>query len=147
MGIESSFSAFADDPIGRLIRVHAASIAHAARYEGRRSRDADGAASDAGQCRIIVNDLQREIDRLRRGLDCVDVRLTAEPTAAADDNGLPSAGGDSYAVRSAGRKGYAPDPLGKAPPPSEDASPAPRPRPLANHFHVTNVGTLLDVLA
>ena len=70
--IEDRFNSIAHDPVQRMIRVHARSLAKAART--RVCRDVAPAAceSDAMQCRIIINALRREIDRLMRGIDRFD---------------------------------------------------------------------------
>lgn len=67
MSAEYRFNVIGSDPGHRLIHVHRASLAFTPA-----SRHADDAApacreSDAGQCRIVVNALRREIDRLARG--------------------------------------------------------------------------------
>lgn len=69
MKVSNPFQAIAKDPIQRIIRVHARSVAKA-----RKSRACDEFVSsappcDARQCRIIINALRREIDRLMRGID------------------------------------------------------------------------------
>lgn len=66
--VSSRFNAFAS-PAGRLIRVHDASLRRQARPCAR--PDVISRFSDALQCRIIINALRREIDRLIRGIDRV----------------------------------------------------------------------------
>lgn len=49
-------------------------------WEGRRREEPfDDDCLDRGSCRVHINDAQREIDRLRRGIDTV--RLTVAPRA------------------------------------------------------------------
>ena len=45
------------------------------------------------------------------------------------------------------RKSYAPDPIGKVTPRARVAPPAPGPAPIESFPWVTNLGTLIDVLA
>jgi len=66
--IEDRFNAIAHDPVRRLIKVHAQSLARAAHRHSASVAPACCEA-DAGQCRIIINALRREIDRLLRGID------------------------------------------------------------------------------
>jgi hypothetical protein len=66
---ENRFNAIASHPVDRMIRVHAKSVIH-----GRKTARCEATApvcreADARQCRIIVNALRREIDRLLRGID------------------------------------------------------------------------------
>jgi hypothetical protein len=96
----------------------------------------------------VVDALQREIDRLRRGFDCVDLcqaRLRTSANGEADLRGdrLP----EPAPAAPAARKAYAPDPLGK-PQPAPELPPPPPPRliSLDSIYRITNVGTLLDVL-
>jgi hypothetical protein len=106
------------------------------------------ACLDKGQCRIIINDLEREISRLRRGLDGFERRCIEPPrevvrTEMTDRLPPPS----PTAARSEARKPYAPDPLGKPlaivePPPAE-----PGVSGIENYLRITNLGTLIDVLA
>ena len=94
---------------------------------------------DDRQCRIRLNAARREIDRLRRGFDHVGPPPPPgrfEPTIEIVPPGA------------AERRPYAPDPLGKPtvlrllPPPGPAAAVW-----VTNYFHVTNLGTLLDMLA
>jgi len=67
--VSNPFNSIATDPVKRIIRVHAKSIAKA-----RKGRHCDGFVAtsspcDARQCRIVVNALRREIDRLMRGIN------------------------------------------------------------------------------
>lgn len=72
--IENRFQAMATEPVERVIRVHAASL-EKARRAGRCDVVAPAAReSDAGQARIVINALRREIDRLLRGIDRIDPR-------------------------------------------------------------------------
>jgi hypothetical protein len=65
--VGNPFNSIATDPVKRMIRVHAKSIAKA-----RKRLRCDCVAigpCDPNQCRIVVNALRREIDRLVRGID------------------------------------------------------------------------------
>ena len=46
-----------------------------------------------------------------------------------------------------GRKAYAPDPVGKPSVPGDTPPPEVEQVPVLNYLHVTNLGTLLDVMA
>ena len=97
---------------------------------------------DARQCRIRLNAARREIDRLRRGFD----HLGPPPPPPPIDRFEPTL--EIVPPGAAERKPYAPDPLGKPtalrlPPPPDPAAAV----WVANYFHVTNLGTLLDMLA
>jgi hypothetical protein len=132
-----------------MIRVHAASLALAARRREQSAACRTGEPCDARQCRLVVNALQREIDRLRRGVDCVDLcpgRLRPAPAerGAGVEDRIP----DGPSSPPAARKAYAPDPLGKPAPAPEVPPPPPlRIISLDNFYHITNLGTLLDLLA
>jgi hypothetical protein len=66
---ENRFNAVASHPVDRMIRVHAKSLAHA-KHCNRCDETAPAACeSDARNCRIVINALRREIDRLLRGID------------------------------------------------------------------------------
>ena len=111
------------------------------------------AGRDDRQCRIWLNEARREIDRLRQGLDtppaerCDAVHLSNQPPPA------EQAGGDAPAAdgfrRCPSRRLYAPPALGdvSAMTASLPPAPPPAPTPLASYLHVTNLGTLLDLLA
>ena len=66
---DNRFNAIASNPIDRLIRVHAKSLAHAKQRNHCDEVAPACCESDARQCRIIINALRREIDRLLRGID------------------------------------------------------------------------------
>ena len=95
---------------------------------------------DPRQCRILLNDARRQIDRLRRGIDHIgkpDRRAVVEVQ-------LPEH--EPPATSPPPRKAYAVDPVGKPNVPR----PAPPPEPgamIVSGLRVTNVGTLLDTLA
>ena len=67
-----SFESLKSSPNGQMIRVHAESLAKAARVRQCRSIAPGNRVADAGQARIIINALRREIDRLLRGIDRFD---------------------------------------------------------------------------
>lgn len=101
------------------------------------------AMADAGQCRIWLNEAQREIDRLRSGLADRVVRDTVQIGDAFCKEPEP----ESKAVESATRS-YAPPALGDV----SEYEPVrlPPPPPVMQEmqrFHITSVGSLLDVLA
>ncbi len=93
--------------------------------------------ADGRQCRIWLNEAQREIDRLRSSL--------ASPPERCDSfEKQPSEATDST------RRIYAPSAIGDVSQMNWREQPPPPPQPAApalHHFHITNVGSLLDVLA
>ncbi len=113
-----------------------------ARADAMRDRpDRETAAAldecDARRCRLLLGVARRELERLRRPpLEPVD---TFERGADRPP--------DLLAAPPQERKAYAPDPLGKPTPPGETPPQAAEVLEAVNHFHVTNLGTLLDVLA
>ena len=149
VGIDAPSNPRCGHPVDWMIRVHAASLALAARRREQSAAGRAGEPCDTRQCRLVVNALQREIDRLRRGVDCVDLcagRLRPPPAECASgvEDRIPGGPTSPPAVR----KAYAPDPLGKPAP----AAKMPPPPPLRiifldNFYHITNLGTLLDLLA
>ena len=103
---------------------------------------------DVGQCRIVVNALMREIDRLRRGIDHTDMLCINAPWPQVDceaDAGACEC--PPAASPSSGSGLYGPPPLAKLPPVSGDQAPMDAAIEIRNYFHVTNMGTLLDVFA
>jgi len=107
---------------------------------------------DAGQCRIWLNECRREIDRLRAGREVLATR-ELDPAVQQRAGGSVSASrvdgpSGTLADPPTERKLYAVDPLAVMPDPRH---PDPVERPprirVLNHYHVTNLGTLLDVLA
>jgi hypothetical protein len=120
-------------------------VASAHRQEATRARAARDAAVDRvcladAECRSRLRAAVMEISRLQRGI------LTAgERSFLRRVEDLPP---DPKAAPPAERKAYAPDPPGR---PTEFPDPTP-PDPseqvrVVNWFHITNMGTLLDVLA
>ena len=94
---------------------------------------------DAQRCRIVLAAARREIDLLRRGVISED---RFEPGPREPDPPL-----DPNAAPPTTRMAYAPDPIGK---PAELRSELPPDQPAAQTaplYYVTNLGTLLDVLA
>jgi hypothetical protein len=95
-------------------------------------------------CRLQLRDAVLEISRLQRGI------LTAGERAFLEcpDRRVEDVEPDPRACPPTARKAYAPDPVGKPtvrrdttpPDPSEEVR-------VLNWFHITNLGTLLDVLA
>jgi hypothetical protein len=132
-----------------MIAVHASSLALAAHRRSRASMEQAGEPCDSRQCRLIINDLQREIDRLRRGFDCVDLYRPRRRSRALEGlEGTRDRCPELPPSGSAARKAYAPAPLGK-PSPGPELPPPPPLRIifLDNFYHITNLGTLLDLLA
>jgi hypothetical protein len=109
---------------------------------------------DAGQCRIWLNELRREIDRLRMGLDVRPEKVVVDLSAEA--HGLEYVGfyarcgemRENLSEPPTRPKLYAVEPLAVMP---DRRQPDPVEQPprirVLNHYHVTNLGTLLDVLA
>jgi hypothetical protein len=118
----------ATDPLERISRVAVA----------RR-----GCGADA-ECRERLKAAVMKISRLQRGILTAGERAFLErPPRRVED--VPP---DPKASPPAERKAYAPDPLGKPPeienPTPPDPAEAVR---VVNWLHITNMGTLLDVLA
>jgi len=109
---------------------------------GRPGGGGGGGGCDDRQCRIRLNAARREIDRLRRGFDHVGPPPPRPPIERFEPTF------EIVPPGAAERKPYAPDPLGKPtvlrllPPPDPAAAVW-----VTNYFHVTNLGTLLDMLA
>ena len=98
---------------------------------------------EAAECRILLNRLQREIDRLRLGLDEYCHNQAPQPLVVEVDRcDIFSIG---RADRLHNRPLYAPAPVGQI---AEDNSPKYEARPVfLNRYPViTNLGTLIDVL-
>ncbi len=96
-------------------------------------------ADISSKCRILLNDAQREIDRLRRG-------LSEGPWEVAQDL---LCGGESWSDPPSSpqsRRIYAVDPIGEPPPPVVESPPSAPSAHVLTRPHVTNLGTLLDVL-
>lgn len=92
----------------------------------------------------IVTALLNEIDRLESRSAWLEQRLRSlRPKAVVPDHGAPLNAPVGHATRS-----YSPPALG-AVTPDRDAGPPPAPEParISAAYHVTNLGTLLDVLA
>jgi hypothetical protein len=110
--------------------------------------------ADSGRCRVVVNDLRRLIDRLRSGLDkdkeaCAPsagrcaVRprpLPCRPCPSCPP--CPTAAGAPKA-----HPIYAVDPIGRIRPAADQSTITLPPRVIENYPRITNLGTLLDVLA
>ena len=142
---ENRFNAVAADPVERLIRVHTESLATAMRNRQARQAAPASQECDARRCRIVLNAARREIDRLRRGVIQPAQADSFQPSLRSMGVDTPP---DPLASPPTGRMSYAPDPLGK-PSDFRDVTP-PDPAEIVramNYFHVTNLGTLLDVLA
>ncbi|MHC4209390.1 MAG: hypothetical protein ACYSWT_06705 [Planctomycetota bacterium] len=96
------------------------------------------------ECRNRLRAAVMEISRLQRGILTAGERAQLEPPPRRAEDVPP----DPKASPPAERKAYAPDPPGR-PPEIKDPTP-PDPAELVrvvNWFHVTNMWTLLDVLA
>ncbi|MHC4413847.1 MAG: hypothetical protein ACYS0G_01045 [Planctomycetota bacterium] len=149
MEVGNRFQAITNDPLERLIRVHTESLATAMR--NRQAREAASVARecDARQGRIVLNAARREIDRLRRGLfRAAEAALLRQPVREILIDAPSDPAPEPRASPPAERKSYAPAPIGQ-PTVFPDATP-PDPSEVVrvvNPFHVTNLGTLLDILA
>lgn len=87
------------------------------------------------------------VDRLRNGIDVVEIKHQFGPVATSRLDSAPLPDAVASPTRAASPPIYAPNPIGRIPvvpnrPPAE-----PPPAPIENYPHVTNLGTLLDVLA
>ncbi len=131
----------ATDPLQRLVRTSTESLAAAMRSRRPVESAAVSQECDARRCRMVLDAARREIERLR------DRLVFAEQDRLARNRGEESAP-DPLSAPPTERKAYAPDPPGKTPE-HRDVTP-PDPAELVrvlNYFHITNVATLLDVLA
>ena len=148
MTVENRFNAILSDPGGRVLRLHAASLAKAA--EARRAADGVAALGDVGAC----GDGARESHHHHCDVDRADLsravrrihELEAQLAACRrdDDNRAP----DPSASPPTERKAYAIDPIGKIPPPdAKTPASSASAIEIPGYFHVTNLGTLLDALA
>ena len=120
MRVHDRFTAIAVDPVQRVARVHAHSVARARRLRGCEPFGPD-CHCDRGQCRIIVNALRREIDRLLRGVDRFQqtkVVLIPMPTDESCEQTSPPQAIDfaARASRHKRRPTYAPPAIGVIPP-------------------------------
>ena len=143
-------AAAAPHPVERLIRAHAERHARphvrsdAVRRAVRIAR-APGPGCDRRQCRILLNAARREIDRRRGGLLTAAERMLVARRAEPSGAGPPQVPAASPPTQP---KAYAPAPVGK--PAVVRGTTPPDPAELVraiNYFHVTNLGTLLDMLA
>jgi hypothetical protein len=100
----------------------------------------------AGRCRIVVNDLRRTIDRLRSGIDVVEIRHARRPLARLDEPARCSAALPAPATSTV-PPFYAVDPVGRIRPAADESTTSLAPVTIVNFPRVTNIGTLLDVLA
>ncbi len=168
--IENRVNAVSLYPVDRLIRVHAETLKTAAhiREASRCAEDVVCPPCNDRQCRIVINALLREIDRLRRGfdqIDCCNITSSADSascTSMAAMNGnqhsradQPSdccetgvANASSRSSPHALPKSYAVTPLGYVRSSAASELPVPiAPAVIVTPPHVTNVGSLLDILA
>ncbi len=149
MEIADRCKAVADGPVGRMIGIHAASVGESSRCRATERRSEVDEPTDHGRCRIAVNALRREIDRLRRGMDCAELsprEVVEVPCDGEADDVMGSE--DGLASPAVGRMSYGVSPIGRVPKPEEALDP-PREAhvPIMVNYHITNIGTLLDVLA
>jgi len=98
------------------------------------------------QCRVWLNEAQREIDRLRQGQDTFHPQAARQPQAA-HETAAPAATEPSPVARDPQPKLYAVTPLGRWEAEPREAPRAVPPQVLIVPPHVTNVGSVLDVLA
>jgi hypothetical protein len=146
--IEESSPAIDPWPWARVLRAKLGRLPDVARRDDVPLRGVDAQPCDRGQCRIIINDLERQISRLRRGIDLVDLSFVQPPPpSTAPDTCPDDVTRDSLAMREPGRKSYAPPAVGEIPPPAPKAETPSTPASVENYPQVTNLGTLIDVLA
>ncbi|MHC5023008.1 MAG: hypothetical protein ACYTGG_03720 [Planctomycetota bacterium] len=101
--------------------------------------------SGADACRILLNEAEREIDRLRRGIDDSDRVTISEPaTDAADD--VADRAPDELSAPPERRPTYEAPGLGRPRPTPAPLPPPPPARVLHLDQVVTNVGSLIDRL-
>ena len=121
------------DPIAYPVRVSHERLAAAVRAGKTQEPHHE---CEALRCRVVLAAQRREIDRLRGA-------LARAPRAGEE---LPAP--DPRASPPAEHKAYAPDPIGKPPVLRESLPPdAPPPVSVLHHEHITNIGSMLDVLA
>ena len=122
---------------------HAALRIHRLRHQTCDDRVPACREADAGQCRIIVNALRREIDRLiRQGYgECGIVNSLRVEAASHTDIDTETFG---LSVPPRHRKVYAMPTAATSD--CHRQSPPPQSRFVNAHLQVTNLGTLLDVL-
>jgi hypothetical protein len=104
--------------------------------------------TDTNQCRIIINALQREIDRLLRRLGPLQLWF-APPSASARPQESDAAGAPSPSAATLVHRTppiYAPPPLGIVGP-APLAAPAPSVPGMQVTRQITNLGTLIDAMA
>ena len=149
MKVHNPFTAIAIDPAQRMIRVHAKSLKHAHHHHHACCPPLpECPPTDVGQCRIVVNALRREIDRLLRGIDRFDryIPVTLQTSPKWAHRGEGNSEMSQIAGPNQRRKLYAPAPLG------QPLAPAPLPgtqipgATIISAPRITNLGTQLDVL-
>ena len=161
MRIEDRFNAVASDRVGRVIRIHASSLARAKHCHCNTATAPACREADAGQFRIILDAARREIERLRR-------HLTPTPYSQSIRRGCPPCGWRSvdaayaaglFGARAASlgssaasatthaRKDYAPPAVGDIAAVEAAAKQAAASSPIENYQRITNFGTALDVTA
>ncbi len=150
MEVGNRFMAPAPDPGERLIQTHRESLATATRNRLARGALPIRFECEAARCRIILNAARREIGRLRQGLltaaeeSLVRRRVDRVELAERPADTPPA----PHASPPTERMSYAPDPVGKPSVSREVIPPEPGAElPVENYSHVTNLGTLLDVVA
>lgn len=101
--------------------------------------------TDARQCRIWLNEARREIDLLRGGL-AVDPATRTEVTRQPDPV-RPDQADQVPKDMPEPRRLYAPKPIGEVDLPPRETPPPAQVAAVTSVLQVTNLGTLLDVLA
>lgn len=146
--VTAGSDALAFNAVDRLIKVHQASLQRAEHLREANPPRSTAEPTDCPACRAHINALEREISRLRRGLERPEPIEHTQP-----DEPLRPHRPDDFdrpldpSVQE--RRPYAVDPLnldalrGDAPPPADPALV----NRIENYYHITNLGTLLDVLA
>lgn len=145
MRIEHSFHHGFQNPVDRILRVHQRSLALAQADRVCASSSSCQDHADPNQCRIVVNALRREIDRLQTGIIQTHVKLDRWP--AAPDGRRVVATNDLPKACMAKTPLQLGPPLGDISALSPDGEvPSARGQVWFSRLIVTNVGTLIDVL-
>lgn len=145
--IEDRFTAIAHDPVGRLLDVHRASLAVEGAHRPCEDPHHCSRVCDPIQCRIIINALRREIDRLLRGIDRIDALIAPDPQTSnrlSNDAVAPRRSHSAEPGHAA--RPYAPPPIGYVPAKSPAAAARPPASPAVQHSIVSAGGTLVDIL-
>lgn len=150
--MENRFNSSTYGYYDRLIRFGGTSLESAYHFKKAREITADSRGCDDRSCRIRLNAAEREIDRLRDGLNR-NVRRTIQDIVDFshehvikheynDDNRPPN----ELSSPPTERKVYAPDPLGKPSPIAELLPEKINTRPAIDYLHMLYVGSIIDLI-